>query len=70
MLSVLGSDAAIDCRGDEVPSDMSPEDWELELVGLEEGPPVFSWSFSAFRLSTVTLETEVSVSDGNSDIYL
>jgi len=35
-----------------------PEDWEAELEGPAEGvgdggPPVFRWSFSAFRFSTV-----------------
>lgn len=50
MLKVLLRDAT-DCRGDKVPNEPSPDDWEVELGGLET--PVFNWSFSAFRFSTV-----------------
>lgn len=46
---------ATDCRGDELPRAVRPEDWETELEGPGDGQgvPVFRWSFSAFRFSIV-----------------
>ena len=52
-----------DCRGEVPPMAVRPEDWEAELEGPppegvgDGGPPVFSWSFSAFRFSTVLCGT-------------
>lgn len=63
MLKVLVRDMATDWRGEAVPSDARPEDWEVEV----EGPPVFNWSFSAFRFSTVICRQEHSVGLG---VYL
>lgn len=48
---------ATDCRGEELPRAVRPEDWEAELEGPGDGQgdrvPVFKWSFSVFRFSIV-----------------
>lgn len=50
----------MDCRGDALSRELKPCGWDIEEggaglgAGLVFGPvPVFSWSFSALRLSTV-----------------
>lgn len=56
-LKDLVKDMLIDCLGEGPRREASPEGWEVEEVGPEtgicKGLPVFSWSFSALRFSTV-----------------
>lgn len=52
-LKDLVRDMFMDLWGDEPSNDDRPEGCDVDMDGPVMGDPVFSWSFSAFRLSTV-----------------
>ena len=60
-LKDLVRDKLIGCRDEGPRREANPEGWEVEVVGPEPGSgtalPVFNWSFSAFKFSTVDCET-------------
>jgi hypothetical protein len=60
-LKDLVRDKLIGCLDEGPRREANPEGWEVEVVGPEPGSwrtlPVFKWSFSAFRFSTVDCET-------------
>ena len=56
-LKDLVRDMLIGCLVEDPIREANPEGWEVDMggpdVGRGAGPPVFSWSFSAFKFCTV-----------------
>lgn len=54
-LNDLVSDIFMGCLSDGPRREDRPEGWDVEALGPEAGRlfPVFKWSFSAFRFSTI-----------------